>query len=259
MLANMWVSTSAANNWQFNPVKWDWGNVKTWSSLVQSGIAGYQIGTEIENWAKRVANRKHFDQLSDIIVDDFNSRFSISSNYSYSDGYLSSLEGIITEDFISLGIGEPFLTKKVYNSPGNWYGSSELVLNVHGTMYDTYNWIQTAKFENDPVKLDTQWGGNNGFYYSKAGIDTWSSQLLQPGADMFFQDRPTANFFSAELTLCGRRGESWYPIRTFSWGYKIFQGKVKDYFKQSLNPSSFHLNLVTMILNNFNINFGLNW
>jgi hypothetical protein len=52
MLANMWVSTSAANNWQFNPVKWDWKSVKTWSSLVQSGIAGYNMGARLENKIK---------------------------------------------------------------------------------------------------------------------------------------------------------------------------------------------------------------
>lgn len=65
MLANMYVSTSAANGWQFNPGKWDWESPKTWVSLVQSGISGYAMGSAIENWAKRVVNRKHFDELSE--------------------------------------------------------------------------------------------------------------------------------------------------------------------------------------------------
>jgi len=52
MLANMYVSTSAANGWQFNPAKWDWGSPKTWVSLLQSGISGYAIGSGIENYIK---------------------------------------------------------------------------------------------------------------------------------------------------------------------------------------------------------------
>lgn len=55
MLANMYVSTSAANGWQFNPAKWDWRNVKTWSSLVQSGISGYNMGSSAENFVKEKA------------------------------------------------------------------------------------------------------------------------------------------------------------------------------------------------------------
>jgi len=49
MLANMYVSTSAANNWQFNPAKWDWESPKTWVSLVQSGISGYNLGSSLES------------------------------------------------------------------------------------------------------------------------------------------------------------------------------------------------------------------
>ncbi len=49
MLANMYVSTSAANGWQFNPAKWDWQSPKTWVSLVQSGISGYALGSNLEN------------------------------------------------------------------------------------------------------------------------------------------------------------------------------------------------------------------
>jgi len=49
MLANMYISTSAANNWQFNPAKWDWGSPKTWVALVQSGISGYSIGSTLES------------------------------------------------------------------------------------------------------------------------------------------------------------------------------------------------------------------
>jgi len=52
MLANMYVSTSAANGWQFNPAKWDWQSPKTWVSLVQSGVSGYQMGSGIEKTGK---------------------------------------------------------------------------------------------------------------------------------------------------------------------------------------------------------------
>jgi RHS repeat-associated protein len=52
MLANMYLNTSAANDWQFNPAKWDWESPKTWSSLIQSGISGYYMGTELEKYAK---------------------------------------------------------------------------------------------------------------------------------------------------------------------------------------------------------------
>lgn len=82
---------------------------------------------------------------------------------------------------------------------------------------------------------------------------------MEPGADMFFQDEPNAKFFAAELTLCGRKGESWYPISTFSWGYTPQKGRIINYFYKSVNPSEYHLNWVYKILTNFNINFNLNW
>jgi len=52
MLANMYISTSAANDWQFNPTKWDWGSPKTWVSLAQSGVSGYYLGSSLENYVK---------------------------------------------------------------------------------------------------------------------------------------------------------------------------------------------------------------
>ncbi len=45
----MYISTSAANGWQFNPAKWDWSSPKTWVSLVQSGISGYNMGSNLES------------------------------------------------------------------------------------------------------------------------------------------------------------------------------------------------------------------
>jgi RHS repeat-associated protein len=66
MLANMYVSTSAANGWQFNPVKWDWRNVKTWSSLVQSGRSGYYMGSSAENFIKE----KSFDFRMNRAIND---------------------------------------------------------------------------------------------------------------------------------------------------------------------------------------------
>ena len=51
-LANMWLSTSAANDWQFNPAKWDWGSPKTWVTLGQSGISGFKMGSSVEYYVK---------------------------------------------------------------------------------------------------------------------------------------------------------------------------------------------------------------
>ncbi len=260
MLANMWVSTSAVNNWQFNPVKWDWKSVKTWSSLVQSGISGYKMGSSLEYKLDKIIHKSYYDNLSKKIVNDFNSRFEIPRNRTSPNGYMASLDGFGSSEFYSFGSDEPFLTKQVYNSADDWYGRSELRLNVHGSMYERYNWIQTVSSDSPNQQLDTQFGGFHGFYYNKAGIDTWRPYVAEIDADMFFQDRPNAgNFFKAELTLCGKRGELWYPIRTFSWGFSINNGVVDDYFYSAINVSSFHFNSIVNILGFMNLNPSLYW
>ena len=66
MLANMWVSTSAANNWQFNPVKWDWGSTKTWVSMVQGGISGYYIGSTLESKYRTYKLSRISDRAEDV-------------------------------------------------------------------------------------------------------------------------------------------------------------------------------------------------
>ena len=51
----MWLSTSAANDWQFNPVKWDWSSAKTWVALGQGVVAGYKMGSSAESFLKEKA------------------------------------------------------------------------------------------------------------------------------------------------------------------------------------------------------------
>lgn len=69
MLANMYISTSAANDWQFNPTKWDWGSPKSWVSLIQSGISGWTLGSYLEARFKIGHYNKGFIKLDNSIID----------------------------------------------------------------------------------------------------------------------------------------------------------------------------------------------
>ncbi len=111
MLANMWVSTSAANNWQFNPVKWDWKSVQTWSSLVQSGISGYKMGSSLEYKVDKIIHKSYYDNRSKEIIDDFNSRFELHGSNTLSDGYLASLDGYLPNE-------QEYVGNKVYYELG---------------------------------------------------------------------------------------------------------------------------------------------
>lgn len=70
-LANMYLCTSATNDWQFNPVKWDWSSPKTWVSLGQSGIAGYKIGSSAENFIKQRSFDRKMDRLSEKVLSEY--------------------------------------------------------------------------------------------------------------------------------------------------------------------------------------------
>jgi RHS repeat-associated protein len=57
MVGNMWLSTSAANDFKLNPLKWDW-NAKTWFTLVQSGFSGWSMGRQFEQFVKEYISPK---------------------------------------------------------------------------------------------------------------------------------------------------------------------------------------------------------
>ena len=92
----MYVSTSAANGWQFNPVKWDWRNVKTWASLVQSGISGYYMGSAAENFVKE----KAFDFRMNQLEKKFESINNTGSSYTASlqEGGFNQVDGLFIKN-----------------------------------------------------------------------------------------------------------------------------------------------------------------
>ena len=243
-----------ANNYQFNPAKWDWRSIGTYTSMMQGGFSGWQMGSRIENKVNSFLYRKQFDRYSDMIIDDFNSRFELKSNSTFAENYTASLGGQGSlEGFISIGPNEPYVTYRGYstyrpNHPVD--GNYDFRVQVYGSMYSEYNWIQSAKWENDPWKLDP-----DGFYYSVISAKDNAIWYKKPDADFYFQDSPNAEFFKAQLTLCGRRGESWYPIQTFEWGYSFNNGKAHDYFNKISNMLEIHQNNIKRTLRFFNINF----
>jgi len=90
----MWLSTSAANDWQFNPVKWDWSSAKTWVTLGQSAFTGYQMGRAAERYVSKIVNKKYTDLLYDLNVAEYNSKFELDENYTYGEGFTASTNGI---------------------------------------------------------------------------------------------------------------------------------------------------------------------
>ncbi len=42
-----WLSGSAANHWELNPVKWDWHNPDTWIYTIGGGLGGWAVAGEI--------------------------------------------------------------------------------------------------------------------------------------------------------------------------------------------------------------------
>ncbi len=61
MLANMYINTSMVNNFEFNPLKWDWKNANTYVTLVQSGISGWHMGQQLENKIKFNKYRRSYN------------------------------------------------------------------------------------------------------------------------------------------------------------------------------------------------------
>lgn len=259
MLANMYINTSVANNFEFNPSKWNWRSPVTYSSLLQSGYSGWQMGAKAENWVNKIKNRKYFDQLSNRIVNDYNSRFEIPENYTYAEGYTASLGGGNSPQtqWLSLGAGEPTIsydwhkTPIVINYPN---GGDQLQVQVYGRdIYSDYNWIQTASYQGSDLFSDPIGRPNNGLYYSTQQQKELALWYKQPLASSFFEDNPNATFFNADLTLCGKSSAGWESIKTFSWGFSLNkQGNFDSYFRINHFPSLTHVNNIISILNNFN-------
>jgi len=256
-LANMYFNGAMANNFQLNPAKWDWRSIGTYTSMVQGGFSGWQIGSRVENKVNSFLYRKQFDRYSDMIIDDFNRRFELKSNYPF-EGYTASLDGVFTpEFFMSLGSNEPFLTGISYEYPNNRLGKYDLRLQVYGSMYEEYNWIQTANWGETGWGIDpNDWRYHGGFYYNRSDINIYGPRYKKPDADFFFQDAPNAERFNAQLTLCGRRGESWYSIQTFDWGYEFNEmGTANGYFNKAPQVFKLHKQNIISTLHFFNFNY----
>jgi hypothetical protein len=210
--------------------------------LGQGGIQGYQMGTSAENRVKKFINKKYFDNLSKALTDDFNSRFASPQSYTYDDGYTASigLEGPHTHWF-SLGTGKPEYSYELYTYPKDFnYGEKvQIIMRIKGEMYSDYNWIQTYYDYNK-----NEWFADqpmNSFYYTKTMIEYFGNG--------FFEDSPNLTRFSANLTLCGRRGNLWAAIHTFSWGYlPNSYGIFKGYLSLNNFPFGFHQNTILSTL-----------
>jgi GH24 family phage-related lysozyme (muramidase) len=83
-LANMWINTSATNDWEFNPLKWDWNSPKTYVSLAQSGFSGYKMGSAAEKFTKAKINdfrvKKTLKELNNSLMTFQNNSFNYTAS-----------------------------------------------------------------------------------------------------------------------------------------------------------------------------------
>ncbi len=150
--------------------------------------------------------------------------------------------------------GKPRVQVEIHVTPLDNWGRYEVEVRVYGKMYDEYNFMQTKSFENErPFLLDKGWEYNFGFYLSNLDLVCYSADYYRKGSDGYFQDRPSAFAFSAELSLFGKRNNYWEYIQTYNWGYSIQNGALeKEYFKINPNPSNLQQDYIKKILNHWN-------
>jgi len=154
---------------------------------------------------------------------------------------LISQEGGTVWLTLCIGLNIKAVLKSNLIPDGYYQDHYQLILGVYGKTYSDYNWIQVVYHDGELIKD----GRNNyGFYYfdsDKPFVYNFRSDI--PGANYYFEDTPNAKSFYAYLTLCGKTGDQWVPIATFTWGYNA-NGYNSIYFNQINDVPSVQLEYV---------------
>ncbi len=77
-IAGAYFGGISANNFEFNPTKWNWKSFNTYCSIVSSGFSGDKLGNSIENYYK---NKKYSRELG-----EFMGKRSSNSDFSFVSG-----------------------------------------------------------------------------------------------------------------------------------------------------------------------------
>lgn len=138
-LANMYINTAAANDWQFNPLKWDWKAPKTYISLIQSGLSGYNLGTDLENRYKsyqisKISERADNIEYLELHDVKFNSDGSLVYNNENAKAYY---DAVFKNTFVAKGA-----LKNIYADGRNYY-------NLKGELIAKYDPVVKQYFHPD--------------------------------------------------------------------------------------------------------------
>ena len=218
-LANMWLSTSAANDFEFNPLKWDWGSPKTWVTLGQSAFSGYKIGSSAEDYVN--------DKIMDFRINRLEKKFeSINSpNYTASlqDGVYNQVDGLFIKN-------EKLAYNFIWNESirnGKEYGAfitpngvlvtpTYLNTEASGTIFGYYQttwegkslFVNTTKAKYQVIgALHTHQMENSFYGYYFSGDDEWTTIALK-GLPHFVLNRDNTVF--AQYAGFIDKDKSWY-------------------------------------------------
>ena len=218
-----------------------------YAKLIQNNTTNYGGGANGLNnavdYLNKQAQQKQQQQFED------QQKLLAARNIGYGDMYYGDDDSYSERgDWIHIENGLDLKVLKYDNLIPNYYQDHyELVLGVYGNKYSDYNWVQLVYWEGKLVK-DGQ--NNNGFYYFDSDKPFITGYDI-PGANYYFEDRPNAKSFYAYLTLCGKTGNQWEPIATFTWGYNT-NGYNSIYFNQINSVPSEQLKYVNSTLKYFN-------
>ncbi len=92
-----------ANNWEFNPIKWDYTNFSTWTGMLNGGISGYVLGSKIDYSVYRWITKKQRIAIQDMTLLEHNAKYSTSevTDFPYFDKNGNLIPGDKTLDAFS--------------------------------------------------------------------------------------------------------------------------------------------------------------
>ena len=187
-------------------------NCAYWSSAGGSaGIYAPEVGSEGAAYINAVRNGYHGTQ------DEF--------------------EHGIYHETISLGQGKPTVEIRMDFSSNNYLNQKGTIeIRVYGSQYDEYNFVQSFYDNWDALNspATNTWivereFGNKGFYNTESDQDYYNKPHFLQGAKGYMRDTPNGTNFNAIVTVCGRKGDIWYDVGTFSWSYNVYNGRAQGW------------------------------
>lgn len=75
-LGGAWFGGASANNWEINPLDWDYSSFSTWTGLLNGGVSGFVIGANTDYSVNRWLTRKQRFAIQDMDLLEYNAKFS---------------------------------------------------------------------------------------------------------------------------------------------------------------------------------------